>query len=80
MHRTPVLPHESHAVGVADAILAATTELEGAELKTLNVKHDPMLKGLASAYTKASKPDNPTARQPSWGMLDSDLFSVDGHV
>jgi len=53
--------HKSHAVGLADAILAATTELEGAELKTLNVKHYPMLDELAPAYTKASKPGNPKA-------------------
>ena len=53
--------HKSHAVGLADAILAATIELEGAELKTLNVKHYPMLKGLAPAYAKASKPGYPKA-------------------
>jgi predicted nucleic acid-binding protein len=42
----------SHGVGLADAILAATVESEKAELKTLNTKHYPMLKGLRSAYTK----------------------------
>jgi predicted nucleic acid-binding protein len=42
----------SHGVGLADAILAATTEAENAELKTLNVRHYPMLKGLAPAYQK----------------------------
>jgi predicted nucleic acid-binding protein len=42
----------SHGVGLADAILAATAEAEGAELKTLNRKHYPMLKGLRAAYTK----------------------------
>ena len=36
----------SHGVGLADAILAATAEAEKAELKTLNRKHYPMLKGL----------------------------------
>jgi predicted nucleic acid-binding protein len=43
---------KSHGVGLADAILAATAELENAELKTLNTKHYPMLKGLSPAYTK----------------------------
>ena len=42
----------SHGVGLADAILAATAEAEDAELKTLNRKHYPMLKGLRQAYTK----------------------------
>ena len=46
--------HKSHAVGLADAILAATAESEGAELKTLNVKHYPMLKGLTPAYAKGA--------------------------
>ena len=43
---------KSHGVGLADAILAATAEAENAELKTLNIKHYPMLKGLTPAYTK----------------------------
>jgi predicted nucleic acid-binding protein len=43
---------KSHSVGLADAILAATAEAENAELKTLNIKHYPMLKGLRPAYTK----------------------------
>src|SRR5210317_374165 len=43
---------KSHGVGLADAILAATAEAENAELKTLNRKHYPMLKGLIPAYTK----------------------------
>jgi predicted nucleic acid-binding protein len=42
----------SHDVGLADAILAATAEAENAELKTLNTKHYPMLKGLRPAYKK----------------------------
>jgi len=41
----------SHGVGLADAVLAATAELEDAELKTLNVKHYPMMKGLSPAYS-----------------------------
>lgn len=48
------LYHKSHAIGLADAILAATAESEGAELKTLNVKHYPMLKGLSPAYRKGA--------------------------
>lgn len=43
---------KSHGVGLADAILAATAEKEHAELKTLNVKHYPMIKGLKPAYKK----------------------------
>jgi predicted nucleic acid-binding protein len=44
--------HKSHGVGLADAILAATADSESAELKTLNVKHYPMLRGLKPPYTK----------------------------
>jgi len=43
---------KAHGVGFADAIVAATSEAEHAELKTLNVKHYPMIKGLKPAYTK----------------------------
>lgn len=43
---------KSHGVGLADAILAATADKENAELKTLNVKHYPMIKGLKPAYKK----------------------------
>ena len=43
---------KSHGVCLADAILAATAEAENAELKTLNRKYYPMLKGLRPAYTK----------------------------
>jgi predicted nucleic acid-binding protein len=43
---------KSHGVGLADGILAATADAENAELKTLNRKHYPMLKGLRPAYRK----------------------------
>ncbi len=43
---------KSHGVGLADAILAATAEAEDAELKTLNIRHYPMVKGLEPAYKK----------------------------
>jgi hypothetical protein len=43
---------KSHGVGLADAILAATAETENAELKTLDIKHYPMIKGLSPAYDK----------------------------
>lgn len=40
----------SHAIGTADAIIAATAEVHGLELRTLNVKHFPMFKRLRAAY------------------------------
>jgi hypothetical protein len=43
---------KSHGVGLADAILAATAEVENAELRTLNSKYYPMIKGLSPAYNK----------------------------
>lgn len=43
---------KSHGVGLADAIISATCESEDAEIKTLNVKHYPMIKGLKPAYKK----------------------------
>ena len=45
----------SHGVGIADAIMAATATLEDAEMKTLNVRHYPMLGNLEPAYRK--RPD-----------------------
>lgn len=42
----------SHGIGLADAILAATAVAEGAELKTLNVKHYPMITRLSPVYRK----------------------------
>jgi len=43
---------KSQGIGLADAILAATAGVENAQLKTLNTKHYPMLKGLRPAYKK----------------------------
>ena len=43
---------KSHGVGLSDAVIAATAEAEGAVVKTLNVKHYPMFKGLKPAYRK----------------------------
>jgi predicted nucleic acid-binding protein len=43
---------KSHGVGLADAIIAATCEAENAELKTLNIKHYPMIKSLTPTYKK----------------------------
>ena len=43
---------KSRGIGLADAILAATAGAENAQLKTLNTKHYPMLKGLRPAYKK----------------------------
>ncbi len=43
---------KSHGLGLADAIMAATAQVENARLSTLNVKHYPMLPGLQPAYAK----------------------------
>lgn len=43
---------KSHGIGLADAVVAATVTLEDAELKTLNVRHYPMFKGMEPAYRK----------------------------
>jgi predicted nucleic acid-binding protein len=43
---------KSHAVGLADAIIAATAEQEGVQLVTLNRKHFPMLKDVLVPYRK----------------------------
>lgn len=44
--------HKSHNVMLPDALIAATAEYYGLELKTLNIKHYPMIEGLKSAYIK----------------------------
>lgn len=44
--------YASHGTGLADALIAATAEAQQAELKTLNVRHYPMLKGLKPPYAK----------------------------
>ena len=43
---------KSHGVGLADAIIAATCHSKNAQLKTLNVKHYPMIKDLEPAYIR----------------------------
>ncbi len=43
---------KSHGVGLSDAIIAATADVENADLKTLNTKHYPMIKNLKPAYAK----------------------------
>jgi predicted nucleic acid-binding protein len=41
----------SHSgIGVADLIIAATAELTGSALQTLNAKHVPMVQDLRAAY------------------------------
>jgi predicted nucleic acid-binding protein len=47
--------HKSHNVLVPDALIAATADYYGLDLKTLNVKHYPMLEGLEAAYKKGEK-------------------------
>ncbi len=42
----------SHGIGLADAIIAATATLEDAALETLNVRHYPMFARLEPAYRK----------------------------
>jgi hypothetical protein len=43
----------SHGTGFADAIIAATAEVEQAQLVTLNQKHFPMLSDVLVPYRKA---------------------------
>jgi predicted nucleic acid-binding protein len=43
---------KTHGVGLADAIIAATSINFNATLKTLNIRHFPMLKGLKAPYSK----------------------------
>jgi predicted nucleic acid-binding protein len=43
---------KSHGVGLADAIIAATVEVEDARLATLNVKHFPMLPDVLVPYVR----------------------------
>ena len=43
---------KSHGVGIADAILAATAAAVDADLKTLNIKHYPMIPDIKPAYQR----------------------------
>ena len=43
---------KTYGVGLTDTIIAATVEAEGAELKTLNTRHYPMIGGLKPAYSR----------------------------
>ena len=43
---------KSHGIGLADAVIAATCNSINAQLKTLNVRHYPMIKNLEPAYIK----------------------------
>jgi len=43
---------KSHGVGLADGLIAASAEIHDAVLKTLNIKHYPMIKGLKLPYFK----------------------------
>jgi predicted nucleic acid-binding protein len=44
---------KSHGVGIADAVIAATAEVESATLATLNKKHFPMLSKVIVPYRKS---------------------------
>lgn len=43
---------KSHGVGLADALIAATSESQNARLVSLNIKHFPMLKNIYIPYKK----------------------------
>jgi predicted nucleic acid-binding protein len=43
----------SHSMGLGDALIAATAEVQGATLVTLNKKHFPMLADVIVPYVKA---------------------------
>lgn len=43
---------KSHGVGLSDAVIAATAELEDLDLKTFNMKHYPMINELCAPYAK----------------------------
>jgi predicted nucleic acid-binding protein len=43
----------SHGLGIADAVIAATTRLHGLRLATLNVRHYPMFADIRPPYQKA---------------------------
>ena len=43
---------KTHGMGLADALVAATAEQEGMEIKTLNTRHYPMVRALKPAYRK----------------------------
>ena len=44
---------KSHGVGLDDCLIAATAQLEGAKLVTLNRKHYPMLSDVLVPYLKS---------------------------
>lgn len=43
---------KSHKIGLADALIAATAEIRGATLVTLNTKHFPMITSVKAPYSK----------------------------
>ena len=47
--------YKSHNVALPDALIAATANYYGLTLKTLNVKHYPMIEDLTPAYVKQNK-------------------------
>jgi len=50
---------KSHGLGLADAIIAATTQSMDAQLATLNVKHYPMIARLKPAYSRDDRMQSP---------------------
>jgi len=50
------LYRRSHpGIGLGDYLIAATAEVEGVELATLNVRHFPMFPGLSAPFTVPSE-------------------------
>ena len=43
---------DSHGIGLADAVIAATARAEKAELMTLNTRHYPMIRDIKPAYSR----------------------------
>ena len=54
-------------IGLVDYVIAATADLHGAELLTLNVKHFPMYRGLKAPFSGTSESVMRRPRRPGRG-------------